>query len=230
MTALEAARSLRRVVLFRDLTDKDLAWIADKAIVRRHPPQDELLNFLDDTSDVYYVLEGRLRVTLYSHDGKETIFRDIGEGELFGELAAIDGRPRSANVVALTECLVATMTSASFQSLVTTNPTVCMALMQHLTRQVRTLTERVYQLGTWTVRYRLFAELLKLGRYGQAGSEEIVIRNFPTHGEIASRISTHREAVSKELSQLTKAGVIQQQGRTLVIRKPAFLADHLHLS
>ena len=230
MTVLEAAKSLRRVALFKDLTDDDLAWISDKAIVRRHPPQDELLNFLDDTSDVYFVLEGRLRVTLYSHDGKETIFRDIAEGEVFGELAAIDGRPRSANVVALSECLVATMTSASFQSLVTTNPTVCMALMQHLTRQVRTLTERVYQLGTWTVRYRLFAELLKLGRYGQAGSEEIVIRDFPTHGEIASRISTHREAVSKELSQLTKAGVIRQQGRTLVIRKPAFLADHLHLS
>jgi len=230
MTAAELAGSLRRIALFSDLADDDLAWISEKAIVRRHMPQEELLNFLDDTTDVYFVLKGRLRATLYSHDGKETIFRDIGEGELFGELAAIDGRPRSANVVALSECLVATMTSATFQTLVTTNPTVCMALMRHLTRQVRTLTERVYQLGTWTVRYRLFAELLKLGRYGQASYEEIVIRDFPTHGEIASRISTHREAVSKELSQLAKAGVILQQGRTLVLKKPGFLADHLRLS
>lgn len=197
--------------------------------MRRHVALEELLNYQDDTTDVYFVLEGRLRATIFSYDGRETIFRDIQAGDFFGELSAIDGEPRSATVVALSDCLVATMTRPDFLTLAGGHSAVALALLKYLTHQVRGLTERVFQLGSWTVRYRLFAELLKLGDYGQVTDSEIVIRNFPTHGEIASKISTHREAVSKELSRLAREGVIKQRGRIMVLRQPRRLADMLHL-
>ena len=98
------------------------------------------------------------------------------------------------------------------------------ALLKHLAKQVRELTDRVFHLSIWTVKYRLYDELLKLGNYAESMATRVVIENFPTHSEIASRISTHREAVSKELSQLAKAGVIKQTGRTMVLLKPEVLA------
>ncbi len=219
-----STKALRRVSLFAGCGEAELESIGRKIVVRRHPAHEDLLGYLDESSDVYFVLEGKLRATIFSLEGRETIFRDMVAGAYFGELSAIDGQPRSANVVALTDCLVATMTSRDFRSLATSQPSVGEALLKHLTKQVRELTDRVFHLSTWTVKYRLYAELLRLGNYGQTPAAQIVIESFPTHSEIASRISTHREAVSKELSQLSKDGVIKQTGRTMVLLKPEDLA------
>ena len=130
-------------------------------------------------------------------------------------------------MVAVTDCTVATMSGADFRGFALANPAVGDSLLRHLTKQVRHLTDRVFHLSTWTVKFRLYAELLKLGNHVQNSTAEIVIENFPTHSEIASRISTHREAVSKELSQLSKDGVIKQTGRTMVLLKPEVLESLL---
>ena len=216
--------ALGRIALFAECDTEELRSVGQKVLIRRHLADEALLGYLDESSEIYFVLEGQLRATIFSLDGRETIFRDINSGEFFGELSAIDEQPRSANVVTLTECLVATMTSRDFRSLVTTHPSVCEALLRHLARQVRDLSGRVFHLSTWTVKYRLYAELLRLGNYDQTTAARIVIKNLPTHSEIASRISTHREAVSKELSQLSKDGVIRQSGRTMTLLKPEVLA------
>ena len=222
-----APEKLRTVHLFADCSASELRTLVELLVVRCHAPGQELVGYLDDSSDVHFVLEGRLRATIYSMEGRETIFRDIAAGEHFGELSAIDERPRSAAVVALTHCRVASMSAQDFRGLFGSHPSVAAALIGHLSGQVRELTERVLHLSTWTVRYRLFAELLKLGNYGGDPGPEVVIKNFPTHGEIASRISTHREAVSKELSRLSKEGVLKQRGRTMVLKRPGTLADVL---
>ena len=219
--------ALRRVSLFAACSDEELVSISRKVVLRRHDAQEDLLGYLDESSDVYFVLEGRLRATIYSLEGRETIFRDIDAGEFFGELSAIDGQPRSANVLAVSDCLVATMNGPDFRSLALANSAVGDALLRYLAKQVRHLTDRVFHLSTWTVKFRLYAELLKLGNHVQSSTEQIVIKNFPTHSEIASRISTHREAVSKELSQLSKDGVIKQTGRTMVLLKPEVLESVL---
>ena len=127
----------------------------------------------------------------------------------------------------MSHCLIATVAGRVFDDFVAANHAVAVALIHDLTGQVRDLTERLLHLATWTVRYRLFAELLKLGNYGRDPGPQLVIENFPTHGEIASRISTHREAVSKELSRLSKEGVLKQRGRTMVLKRPETLAHLL---
>ena len=221
---------MRMIGLFAGCSDQELTPLFDRLSFSTHGPRHELVGFLDESTDVYFVLEGKLRATIYSFDGRETILRDITAGEYFGELSAFDGLPRSASVVALSHCLVATMSAEEFRRFVTANPTVAAVLIRDLGGQVRELTERVFHLSTWTVRYRLFAELLKLGNHCEAPGPQVVIENFPTHGEIASKISTHREAVSKELSRLSKDGVVKQKGRTMVLMKPEVLADVLEAS
>ena len=84
---------LRQVSLFRDLSGEDLQTLSAQLHYRRLSPGEGLIHHLDQGTDVYFVLEGRFRATLYSVDGKETIFREFGAGEFLGELSAIDGEP-----------------------------------------------------------------------------------------------------------------------------------------
>jgi CRP-like cAMP-binding protein len=90
---------------------------------------------------------------------------------------------------------------------------VLFAILRHLTTQVRALTERVFEFSTLAVRNRVHAELLRLAR--DHGGNDAVICPAPTHTEIASRISTHREAVTRELNRLEDLGLIVREGRSL---------------
>jgi CRP-like cAMP-binding protein len=93
---------------------------------------------------------------------------------------------------------------------------VLFATLRHLTTQVRALTERVFEFSTLAVRNRVHAELVRLAR--DHGGNDAVIRPAPTHTEIASRISTHREAVTRELNRLEDLGLIVREGRSLRVQ------------
>jgi CRP-like cAMP-binding protein len=90
-------------------------------------------------------------------------------------------------------------------------------MLLHLCRQVRNLTDRVYEFSTLAVRNRIQAELLRLSRSEASDKNNARIAPAPTHAELASRVATHREAVTRELRSLTKLGVIEKRGRDLVI-------------
>jgi CRP-like cAMP-binding protein len=79
------------------------------------------------------------------------------------------------------------------------------------------MSERIYEFSALAVRYRIYAELLRMAGPPQAGGSAAVIRPFPTHAELASRLSTHREAVSRELSYLVRRGVIERRGDSLIV-------------
>lgn len=218
---------LRGVSLFRELSAEELEFLSAQLHYRRLLPGEGLIHHLDHSSDVYFVLEGRFRATLYSVDGKETIFRDFAAGEFFGEFAAIDGEPRSTSIFALVPSNVAFLAASNFVELVVQNRVVSLALLRHFTSQTRVLVNRVFELSTRSVRDRLYAELLRLGGYNQSSAPELTITSFPTHAELASRIASHREAVTKELRVLTVQGVIERQRRTVVLKHPEFLAREL---
>jgi CRP/FNR family cyclic AMP-dependent transcriptional regulator len=90
-------------------------------------------------------------------------------------------------------------------------------VLQHLTRLVRSLSTRVYEFSTLAVQNRIHAELLRLAREGEAAERGVLIAHPPTHSEIASRISTHREAVTRELNRLAKLGIVERRGTALLI-------------
>jgi CRP-like cAMP-binding protein len=175
-----------------------------------------VISHLDQARDVFFVLEGRVRVTLYSRNGREVDYRDIGPGDLFGEMAAIDGAPRSATVEALEPARLGRLSEAAFHELVETHPQLTWVLLKHLSAQIRVLTERVFEFSTLLVRDRLIHELLRLAEAsgGQEGRAEA--RPAPTHFELAHRISSHREVVSREMSALAKAGLVEKREGALI--------------
>jgi CRP-like cAMP-binding protein len=157
-------------------------------------------------------------VTLFSVSGREVTFRDLNAGEMFGELAAIDGQPRSANVIALTDTLIASLSGEAFWQVLREQPEVAAVTLKRLVANVRDLSGRVFEFSTLTANNRIQAELLRLAQaHLQDDGEPVVIAPVPTHAEMASRVSTHREAVTRELSRLAKAGVIERRSGKLVV-------------
>lgn len=211
--------TLSEIEPFRGLPAADLEAMARHCSWRNYDPGQQIVGHQEESRDVFFVVSGRVRVTLFSLSGKEVAFRDLNAGEMFGELAAIDGQPRSANVIALTESLIASLSGEAFWQVLREQPAVAAVTLKRLAANVRNLSERVFEFSTLTANNRIQAELLRLALAHLLNDEEhAVIAPVPTHAEIASRVSTHREAVTRELSRLAQAGVIERRpGKLLVL-------------
>ena len=211
------AASLRDIVILRDLEEADLEAIAERCTWRRFKRDQQVLGYMDDTHEVWFVVEGKVRAINYSLSGKEVAFRDRGAGDILGEFAAIDGGPRSANVFALEDCLLASLSPSDFWDLLQTHPEVAAATLKRLTAQVRALTERVFEFSTLAVKNRIHAELLRLCRDGMIDGTSARIEPMPTHADLASRLSTHREAVTRELNELAHVGLLIKRDRSMIV-------------
>ena len=180
--------------------------------------RDELVISQNDRSlDVFFVLKGTARAAGLSEEGKLVTYREIPEGAIFGELSAIDNRPRSANVVAVGKLTVGRMTQADFRGVIDTDEAFRWAFLSYASEQIRIMTDRIFEFSTMVVRDRLIGELLRMTETQEALNGRVEIPNAPTHYELASRISTHREAVSREMSSLSKQGLVTKQLKTITV-------------
>ncbi len=217
--------ALDEIAIFKGISAAERAAIARRCTWQRIEPQQQIINYMDPTNDIFFVVEGRLRVINYSVLGKEVAFSEIGPGEIVGEFAPIDGGQRSANVFALSEAFVGSMSADQFWEAIEQHHAVTVALLKHLTGIIRYLNGRVFEFSTLAVNNRIHAELLRLAMAAGIDDNVSEISPAPTHAEIASRISTHREAVTRELNALAQSGVLEKRNRALVVRDIAWLQD-----
>lgn len=203
-----SAETLLAVDLFRDLDARDRAAIAARCDGAMFPAGAGIVLQRDDRTDVFFIVSGTVRVTFHSKPGKDVQFRDQYAGECFGELSAIDGEPRSADVAALTDVFVGAIRADDFRDIATRYPAVGTKLLRQLTSMVRSLSDRVVELSTLGVANRIHAELLRLARHHGIEGNTAQIEPAPTHAELASRVSTQREAVTKEIGRLVRDGIL----------------------
>jgi CRP/FNR family transcriptional regulator, cyclic AMP receptor protein len=201
---------------FKALGDGAFAAIAADCSVQHYDDGELVIGHTDTTVDVLLLVSGAARVSLYSADGQRVGFIELPRGMMFGEISALDGLPRSASVEASEASIIARLPRRRFLALMEDNPAFAIAVAQQLAGHVRRLTTRVFEFSTMAVRQRLRAELLRLAKPA-ASADTGVIASLPTHAELASRISTHREAVSRELAWLDDGGFVVKQGRNLLI-------------
>jgi CRP/FNR family cyclic AMP-dependent transcriptional regulator len=211
------AETLLFINLFRNLPPNDRKGIAERCQTHHYAKGQEILAYKDESRDVFFIVSGQVRATIYSVTGREVTFRDLGAGEIFGNLSAVDGKPRASSVIALADTIALSMPSPAFRGLLANDSAICLSIVQELTGLVRLLSNRVFEFSTLGVRNRIHAELLRLARKNMETKKLATISPSPKHVDIASRVSTHREAVTKELNQLVHDGLIQRRGRTLVI-------------
>jgi len=209
---------LRQIDLLQGLAPERFDAIGRQCAWRPFDAGQRLVAREDADRDVHFIVAGTVRVTTYSTGGRETSFRELAAGTSFGELAAIDGRPRSADVVALTPGLLASMTPRDFKELLRAEWAVNERVLVRLADLARGLVDRVVELSTLNVQQRVCMELLRIAR-----TQGDRIDPAPKHTELANRVSTYREQVTRELTNLVKAGVLARDGAALVVRDAAGL-------
>jgi CRP/FNR family cyclic AMP-dependent transcriptional regulator len=224
----QATGSLAGIAIFAGLRPDTLGRIQQRCSWRSYQAGELIVDYLDPSDDVYFITAGEVRVTIYSVSGKAVTFRDLGPGEVFGEYPAIDRAPRSASVEARSSCRVASMPASSFRELLDMEPALARALLPHLVAKIRALTTRVYEFSTLAVNNRIQAELLRLATLAPREGRSARISPAPTHLEIASRVSTHREAVTRELNRLARLGLIERRGGALHVADVERLAAMVH--
>ena len=219
--------SLVRIAVFARLPPDGIKRIEQRCAWRHYEPGELIVSYLDASDDVFFLVLGEVRVTIYSSTGKSAgkavSFSELRAGEIFGEYPAIERGPRSASVEARTNCLIASISGNTFRELVETEHGLAQALLPLLVRTIRALNTRVFEFSTLAVNNRIQAELLRLAGLGSRQGNSARIVPAPTHVEIASRVSTHREAVTRELNRLAKIGIIERRGGTLLVKD----LDHL---
>ena len=205
-----SGETLLGIRIFATLDAAARAVIARRCETIHAQAGSEVLSYGEDSRDVYFLIAGEVRATLYSLAGKEVAFRELGAGETFGDLSAIDGAKRCASIVALEPSTIAVMSAQQFRLTYREYPDVAEAVMRDLTALARSLTERIVEFSTLNVTNRIHSELVRLAqsRSARALREGIVIAAPPTHESIARRIGTQREAVTKELSRLRRRGLL----------------------
>jgi len=213
---------LARVPFFRE-ADLDLASFEQRCNWRRFDTDEILVDFEDVSSDVYFIVAGEVRILVRSQAGKEVILGEMRAGQFFGELAAIDGVKRSANVTALTRGEVCIMPAPVFREIVFASPVVTERLLKLLAARVRELNARLMEHTVLDLRHRLYSELLRLSAPRAGHDGERVVTPPPYHHVLAARIGCRREQVTREFSTLTAEGLVERTRGALVIKRPEVL-------
>jgi CRP/FNR family cyclic AMP-dependent transcriptional regulator len=178
-----------------------------------------IVNRDSDSHDLFFVVRGRCRIVNFSPSGREVAYAVAGPGDFFGEMAAIDGLPRSATVVALEDCVLGAITPQAFREIIEQYPKVAFVIMEKLVRIIRTADDRIMDLATLSAYQRVYSELLKLVKPDPVRQGSWLIYPLPTQAQIASQASTTRETVARVLSHLASDGVAERKSKTLYVRQ-----------
>lgn len=179
----------------------------------------------EQQADVHFLARGQLMAVYWTRDGREIIFTAMSQGHYFGELTALDGAPRSLCVHARSAADLAVMPAATFRALIAESPAFRDRVLHGLTHRIRDLTERMCQLTALPVPQRVRSFVLRHAVEAGCLHPGAVLRDFPTHAEIAARIGANREAVSRALSALRRDGIVLPQRGGLTILNPDRLVD-----
>ncbi len=209
---------LKRVTLFEALNDEELDALSDVALSRVFP-KDRVVIMAEDEGDTLFVISrGQVKVSIVSEDGREVILSILAEGDFFGEMSLLDGHPRSANVTTMQETDLLMVRRADFLRLVMNTPQIAIKLLSVLAGRLRKTDRKIEGLALSDVTGRITQTLLQLAEdQGVPSPDGVLIRNRPTHQDLANMSGTTRETVSRVLKRLENQGYIVHKNKDLLI-------------
>lgn len=227
-TTIEAQpEDFRANKLFRHMSRDEVQALAPQIEQLRYGKGEMIVQKRDQDGGIYLLLEGVLLANLYARSGREVGYRRILPGGYFGEIAAIDGLPRSVNIVALEDARLVRLPQRLVQRLFEESPHFMRALLEDMAALTRALTDRLFELTAVSVACRVDIEILRMASATAGDSNEAVIHPCPTHAELAVLVGSQREPVTRELNRLASLAIIRQSGRTMKVLNLAALADEV---
>ncbi len=221
-------RFLQKIPLFQALTTEQLRSISKDVQPRKFGQGDVIFREGDPGRVLYLVQSGQVRIYVNGLDGSETSVILFGRpGDMFGELAVIDGLPRSATAVALDKTLLYTISRESFRLHMQRFPQLALNFMKELTHRVRYNTRQMDSLATLPVSQRLARKLLELAQdYGRIEADSVIIDMTLTQTNLASLIGATRESTNKILRDFRERYLIWfEHGRITILDADALRAE-----
>ena len=209
---------LRNVSLFESLDQQELEALSDVTFTRTFS-KDNVIILAEEEGDTLFILKkGQVKVSIVSEEGREVILSLLGPGSVFGELSLLDGKPRSANVVAIEETDLLMLRRADFLQLIYKTPQIATALLAELATRMRKTDRQIEGLALLDVTSRISDTLLQLAtEQGSETTDGVTIESRPTQQELANMSGTTRETVSRVLKRLEGQGYINRNGRKITI-------------
>jgi CRP/FNR family transcriptional regulator len=218
---------LARVPLLSDLESAELERIAQVAIPRSFPKGARVFHEGDESDACYVIREGEVRVTREHSDGRAIALATLGPGELFGELAMLDGGVRSASVETLTDVELLAVAATDMRGLLERNVGITAKLVVALTRRLRDTNERISRQSFQTVPSRVAGVLSQLvtAESAEPGRDGVTIRM--NQADLAQLAGTSRESVSRFLAVLERAGVVRVGRGRVTVLEPSRLRAYI---
>ncbi len=210
---------LRRISLFEHLDDIALLGLARRMTVKRWHESAMIVAQGEPGTALHILFRGRARRVLFGDNGREMTLATLVPGDFFGETAILDGDPAPVNVVAAEDCVIFMLDRAVLLDALAARPAMLMSLLSVMASQLRRSSALVGDLALHDVVSRLTRTLIAIGEaHGEYREDGVLIRYRPTQQELANRVGTCRETVSRALSSMARRGLVVSQGRSLLLR------------
>lgn len=209
---------LKKVPIFAGLTQFDLDKLASLVTVQ-HYAKDNLILLEEDMGRVLFIIgKGKVKISQINDDGREVILSILSAGDIFGEMALLDGSSRSASVTSLTDSELMILRRGDFLNLLEEYPKVSINLLRELARRLRKSDSQIKSLSLKDATGKVAYVILRLAEeIGIEKDNSIVINGLPMQQDIANMAGTSRETVSRVFSKLQQSGLIIKKGSKLTI-------------
>ena len=219
---------LKSVNIFSDLSDSELKSIQELCKTRKYPKNSMIILEEEMGDVVFIVMSGTVKITRVNDEGKEVILAMLGSGEVFGEMAILDGESRSANALSQENCEVITINREDFLNLLKTNNKVSLNLMTEFAIRLRKSDQQIEALSLDDAEHRIGVSILNLAEeLGVIRQGVVTVDNLPYQQDIANMAGTSRETVSRVMKIFEDRGLITKAGHKLSIPDYAFLSEFL---
>jgi CRP/FNR family transcriptional regulator, cyclic AMP receptor protein len=231
----ETAGLLARVPLFAGLSEPELQRIAQVAVLRHYPAGSVILREGDAGDTCYVMRSGRARILREHSDGRAITLTNVGPGEIFGELAMLGGEVRSATVETLEYVEAVAILADDLKRLLNDHPEISVKLLEALAKKLRQANERIAGQSFQKVSSRVAGVLARLietesgtsiVQSSGEDSNEIVVRS--TQADLAQLAGSSREATSRFLATLQRAGVVTCRRGRVIVHDPEALQRYIY--
>ncbi|MCF6320620.1 MAG: Crp/Fnr family transcriptional regulator, partial [Rhizobiaceae bacterium] len=210
-------QSIDIIPLFADIAPADGERYARNCFWKDYDEYELVIDVEDETTDVRFILSGSVRIIHRIAVGKEVILDEMSTGEFFGEISAIDSETRSANITTLTRTRICIMPQKIFMEILENDSIVNCKVLRVLTQRIRFLNLRLAEHSFLQAKHRLYSELMRLSKPRPGHEGQRSISPPPIQRELADRIGSRREVVSRELNSLEREGIINKTRGSLII-------------
>ncbi len=215
---MDTKELLRLVPIFSDLDEDTLSKLSNIGSQKSYPKESLILTENDSGTALYIIIEGKVKISRRSSDGKEVILSVLGDSDFFGEMSVIDGQARSANVSAMEDSVLLIIQRSEFLDLLHSRPEVAIALLQELTQRLRVADIKIKALSLKDSDGKVATVILQLAEdMGMIKNGIVEIEKLPFQHDLANMAGTSRETISRTLSSFEKKGLIEHEGSSLRI-------------